>query len=175
MQSTKQKRRIDRTFNLGACFATTLVYQHNNLVRKGKNNPPIFLAAVHLHWDGLYETYHRFFPHLQCKLGKDIGGAQCSKIVVGSDEEAALTKAIKQCFSSAVHVLCTRHLEENVRRYLTNAIGLDKKSRETIVSAIFGKRGLVACNSNKTFELTYIQLLDKFDKHLPAFINYFKK
>jgi hypothetical protein len=43
---------IDRTFNLGACYATTLVYQHNNLIRKGKNNPPIFLAAIYLHWDG---------------------------------------------------------------------------------------------------------------------------
>lgn len=44
---------IDRTFNLGACFATTLVYQHNNLIRKGKTNPPIMLAAIYLHWDGL--------------------------------------------------------------------------------------------------------------------------
>ena len=52
---------IDRTFNLGACYATTLVYQHNNLVRKGKTNPPIMLAAIYLHWDGHYTTYHRFF------------------------------------------------------------------------------------------------------------------
>ena len=53
---------IDRTFNLGGCFATTLVYQHKNLLRKGKTNAPIFLAAIFLHWDGLYTTYHRFFP-----------------------------------------------------------------------------------------------------------------
>lgn len=81
---------IDRTLNLGPCYATTLVYQHNNLVRKGKSYPPIMLAAIYLHWDGLYRTYHRFFPHLQSKLLQHIGGAQMSKFVIGSDEEAAL-------------------------------------------------------------------------------------
>ena len=120
---------IDRTFNLRACFATTLVYQHNNLKRKGKDNPPIFLAAIYLHWDGSYPTYHRFFSHLQSRLGNDIGGTQHSQFVIGSDEEAALIKAIKTCFPSAVHVLCTRHLQEIVRRYLTNKISLDDKGR----------------------------------------------
>ena len=128
---------IDRTFNLGACYATTLVYQHNNLIRKGKNNPPIFLAAIYLHWDGLYPTYRRSLSHIQSKFEKDIGGTQISQIVIGSDEEAALLKAIKQCFPSAVQVLCTRHLEENVRRYPINKIGLDDKVRKTIISEIF--------------------------------------
>ena len=166
---------IDRTFNLGACFATTLVYQHNNLKRKGKDNAPIFLAAIYLHWDGSYPTYHRFFSHLQSKFGNDIGGTQHSQFVIGSDEEAALTKAIKTCFPSAVHVLCTRHLEENVRRYLTNKIGLDDNGRRKIQGDLFGKHGLIACNSVKSFELKYIKLLDKFHKCLPAFENYFIK
>ena len=78
------------------------------------------LAAIYLHWDGFYTTYHRFFSHLQSKLEVDIGGTQFSKIVIGSDEEAALTKAIKQCFPSSVQVLCTRHLQENVRRCLSH-------------------------------------------------------
>ena len=86
---------IDRTFNFGACFATSLVYQHSNLKRKGTNNSPITLAAIYLHWDGSHETDHRFFAHLESKLGTDIGGTQ-SRIVIGSDEEAALTKAIKR-------------------------------------------------------------------------------
>jgi hypothetical protein len=94
--------RINRTFNLGACYATTLVDQHNNLIRKGKNNPPIFLAAIYLHWDGLYLTYQRFLSHIQSKFQKDIGGTQISQIVIGSDEEAALLKGIKQCFPAAV-------------------------------------------------------------------------
>ena len=166
---------IDRTFNLGACYATTLVYQHNNPVRKIKDNAPIFLAAIYLHWDGLYPTYHRFLSHLQTKLSRDIGGTQISQIVIGSDEEAALLKAIKQCFPSAVQVLCTRHLEENVCRYLTNKIGLDNKLRKTIISEIFGKNGLISCNDAMNFELMYINLLDKFHKHCPLFTEYFIK
>ena len=96
---------VDRTFNLGACYATTLVYQNNNLVRKGTSTAPIMLAAVYLHCDGSYNTYHRFFSHLQSRLGVDIGGTQLSNVVIGSDEEAALTKALKQCFPLSSHSL----------------------------------------------------------------------
>jgi transposase-like protein len=83
-----------------------------------------------------------FFLHLQSKLNVDIGGTQLSKIVIGSDEEAALTKAIKQCFPSSANILCSRHLEENVHRYLTNNIGVSNKVRKQVVSDIFGKHGL---------------------------------
>jgi hypothetical protein len=165
---------IDRTFNLGACFATTLVYQHNNLKRKGTNNSPIMLAAIYLHWDGSYATYHRFFSHLQSKLGTDIGGTQ-SRIVIGSDEEAALTKAIKQCFPSSVQLLCTRHLQENVRRYLSSKTGANDKIKKKIINDIFGKDSLTACSDVKGFELKYLELLDKYATRLPLFKNYFEK
>jgi transposase-like protein len=83
------------------------------------------LAAIYLHWDGSYATYHIFFSHLQSKLGTDIGGMQ-SQIVIGSDKEAALTKAIKQCFPSSVQLLCTRHLQENVQQYLSSKAGANE-------------------------------------------------
>lgn len=49
---------VDRTFNLGPCYVTMLVYHQTNLIRKGTNNHPIMLGPVFLHWDGLYQTYH---------------------------------------------------------------------------------------------------------------------
>ncbi|CAB4010095.1 hypothetical protein DIZ80_08245 [Paramuricea clavata] len=133
------------------------------------------LAAIYLHWDGLYTTYHRFFSHLQSKLNVDIGGTQLSKIVIGSDEEAALTKAIKQCFPSSANILCSRHLEENVRRYLTNNIGVSDKVRKQVVSDIFGKHGLTSFNEVKKFELKLMKLSDKYLKYLPSFEEYFRK
>ena len=167
---------VDRTFNLGACFATTLVYQHNNLKRKGTGNPPIMLAAIYLHWDGLYTTYHRFFSHIQSKLElAGVGGTQFSKIVFGSDEEAALTKAVKQCFPSSVQVLCTRHLEENVRRYLANNAGVKEKVRRQVLTDIFGSNGLTSSNEVNTFKLKVVKLSDKYHKHIPAFKEYFEK
>ena len=164
---------IDRTFNIGACYATTLVYQHKNLLRKGKTYSPIMLGAIYLHWDGYYETYHRFLSHLQSRLSANLSGLQFSNVVIGSDEEAALTKAIKHCFPSSIHVLCTRHLEENVRRYLSDKLGASIKDRREVISDIFGKCGLISCNDIKKFELKVIKLYEKYSKSLPSFKKYF--
>jgi len=35
-----------------------------------------------------------------------------SNVVFGSDEEKAITKALRQCFPNATHTLCVRHLKE---------------------------------------------------------------
>ena len=61
-------------------------------------------------------------------------------------------KANKTCFPSAVQVLCTGHLEENIWRYLTNKIGLDYKERTKIQFDLFGKHGPIACNSTNSFK-----------------------
>ena len=37
---------IDRTFNLGPCFVTALVYKNKSAVRKTNNEHPIFLGPV---------------------------------------------------------------------------------------------------------------------------------
>ena len=95
--------------------------------------------------------------------------------MIGTDEEAALLKAIKECFPSAVQVLCTRDLEENVHRYLANKIGLDDKLRRKMIAQIFGSYGLISCKDAKNFELTYIDLLDKFQEHCLLFTEYFMK
>ena len=147
----------------------------NNLIRKGADNPPIMVAAIYLHWDGLYTTYHRFFSHLRSKLDIDIDGTQLLEIVIGSDEETALTKAIKQCFPSSTNILCTRHLEENVRRYLTNKIGVSDKVRKQVVSDIFGKRRLTSLNGVEKLEVKSMKLSDKYIEYLPSFEEYFRK
>ena len=52
---------VDRTFNLGPCFLTCMVYQNHNLIRKHTKSSPIMLGPMFLHWDGLYSTYCEFF------------------------------------------------------------------------------------------------------------------
>jgi len=62
------------------------------------------LGPVYLHWDGSYETYHAFFAHLQCKLDNiniialEFG---IGDLIVGSDEERALIKAVETCSTSS--------------------------------------------------------------------------
>jgi hypothetical protein len=82
------------------------------------------MGPVYLHWDGHYQTY-RFFSHIQSHL-HDIKGTEISgkQLVFGSDEEKAMTKALHHCFPDSKHILCTHHLEENVRRKLKSMICL---------------------------------------------------
>lgn len=108
---SKQIIGVDRTFNLGATYVTLTVFHNYNLIRKISNNPPIMMGPCYLHWNGTYHSYHRFFSHLQCFLD-DVAGAELSgkNLVFGSDEEKAITKAIKKCFPESQQILCTRHV-----------------------------------------------------------------
>lgn len=64
---------------------------------------------------------------------------------MGSDEEKAIKKAIQH----PVHLLCTKHLKDNVRRYLKDKEGCSTKDREFVVSSIFGQNGVI--NSDDSF------------------------
>ena len=72
-----------------------------------------------LHWDGAYKTYHRFFSKLQSAIYLEIDDTKvcASNLIVGSDEETALMKAVKRCFPSSCIIVCTRHVEKNVKNY----------------------------------------------------------
>ena len=54
-----------------------------------------------MHWDGSFHTYQRFFTHLAAVLESPLLDAELgtSNLVVGSDEEKALVKAVKCSFS----------------------------------------------------------------------------
>lgn len=52
---------VDRTFNLGAVYVTIMVFHNKNLIMKTSNAAPIMVGPAYLHWDGYYQTYHRFF------------------------------------------------------------------------------------------------------------------
>jgi hypothetical protein len=87
------------------------------------------LGQIFIHWDGNFETCHHFISHLQIKLSD----VQHHNIVFGTDEEAAVIKAITACFLQATHILCTKHLKENTRE------NLHKNYTQPIVSKILSK------------------------------------
>ena len=166
---------VDRTFNLGACFVTLTVFKNTHLLRRSSQSPPIMLGPVFFHWDGSCSTYQRFFSHIRTKLDTNINTeiGLCD-IVVGSDEEKAILKAIQQSFPSAQQLLCQRHLEENVRRHLQKKVGVPEKTRNEVISLIFGKAGLVNCKDQVDFELTCLSLSNKFLEITPNFVSYFE-
>ena len=58
----------------------------------------------------------RDFSHLAVILDCSLEGTELgpNRLIIGTDEEKALVKAIKSNFPQAKLTLCTRHLEENL-------------------------------------------------------------
>lgn len=95
-----------------------------------------------------------FFTHLASVLGTEIESSLLSTndMVIGTDEENALVKAIKSSFPDSKLTLCTRHLGENFKRDLKNKVGMNEKETQKIVDAIFGEKGLISADT--TVDLT---------------------
>jgi len=56
-----------------------------------------------------------------------------SKIVIGSDEEKGLTKAMRDIFHDAMHLLCAKHLKDNIVDYMHNKCGVQQSTRTRLV------------------------------------------
>ena len=138
---------VDRTFNLGKCFVTLMVYKHKLLWRKGQDYAPIKLGPLFLHWDGDFRTYHTFFAHLQGRLGTTLSSAEVEmndEMFIGSDKEKVLNMAIKTCFPNAMMMLCTKHLEDNLHSFMHDKVGCTNKETNTMAHRVFGTHGLVS-------------------------------
>lgn len=100
---------IDKTFNLGFCFVFTLTYKNQHVIKRESKDFQIFLGPVMLLYERDFETF--FFSHIKQKIG-DV------ETIFGSDEEKAINKAIHNVFPNATHLLCTKHMKDNIRRNL---------------------------------------------------------
>jgi len=130
---------VDRTFNLGPCYVTVSVYRNVSVNRKTTTENAIFLGPVMFHFDGKAETYRRFFSSLSDLLCGDVSCAEFAgdvEMVFGSDDEKAMVGALRQVFPTAEHVFCARHLEENVRRFMTDTAGMATRDRELVLERL---------------------------------------
>ncbi|XP_052219033.1 uncharacterized protein LOC127836436 [Dreissena polymorpha] len=140
---------IDRTFLLGRCYVTLLVYKSLKVVRKGTGEPPIMLGPMMLHWDGTTKTYYRFFSFLRGILDLDL---QSIEMLIGTDDEKAMTNAIDSVFPEAKRRLCTKHIKDNLLRQMTHKIPKDEKERNEIVNEIFGPNGVACADTSAMFD-----------------------
>jgi len=94
--------------------------------------------------------------------------------VIGSDEELALTKAIAAAFPDATLTLCTKHLQENVKRHLDQKTNTDARQKDEIQRAIFyGSDGLCVSDTLEIFDKRAGDLRQKYRRAHPEFIGYF--
>ena len=92
---------------------------------------------------------------------------------IGSDDKKTLVKAIELCFANAVKYLCTKHLKDNVSRYLQDKVGMDVQARQQAMRDLFGQKGVVTANLSFDFELR----CHEFKRNIAheGFQNYFSK
>ena len=70
---------------------------------------------------------------------------------MGSDEEAALLKAIALAFNGVKQVTCTRHLRENTGRKLDSLLGSRQPARGAVYDGLFGDSGIAKAADLITF------------------------
>jgi hypothetical protein len=79
--NTHQVLGLDRTFNLGSCYVTTIVYKNLKVIRKDSNDHPVLFGPMLLHFDGYKETYHDFLAHVKSVLDLDFRfGSHCRRL-----------------------------------------------------------------------------------------------
>ena len=71
------------------------------------------------------------------------GESTTPQMVIGTDDEKALTRAVRAAFPNCRHALCTLHLKKNTIRHLRDKVGLETKKRNGAIELLFGERGVI--------------------------------
>ena len=99
---------IDRTFNLADnLFVTVTSFKHVGLIRKKTGEPPIIIGPILLHGSADATIYREFLSD----IAEGLGSSRQPYLVVGSDQEDAIRKAISKALPFIRNDLCTRHLK----------------------------------------------------------------
>jgi len=163
---------FDKTFNLGAIYVTASVYKNVVLHRKRTGDHPLFLGPIFIHGHSDTMTYGLFFAHL-AHLFTDCDQHQ---LTLGSDEELALRQCMHQHFPRAALISCTRHVQQNVGRWLDARIGSRSTARRAVYQALFGDGGLTSCNDVITFDASVRAIRQNDLQDCPSeFVSYFEQ
>ena len=152
---------IDRTFNLGELYVTVTTFKHPGLIRKTTKETPILVGPILLHGTATWQVYMSFLSD----LGKAWGTAYQPDLIIGTDEERAMTRGIREAFTDSTNVLCTQHLSKNVDNHLKNTVGMTQAHRQQIKEDIFGPEGVTASESEDFFRERIRQVEQYVRKH----------
>ena len=116
---------------------------------------------------------------------KTVFGTVTSSITVketfsfGCDQEKALMNAIEFCFPDTKLVLCSRHLKDNVGRYLSEKIGMKavevSKAKSKIFNNLLESNGVEEFDNQKIEILREISTDENGKKYLSSVIDTIKK
>ena len=113
----------------------------------------MYHGIAYLSWSNFYSRQQRLWIIWQFFLSSEnetnLFGLQ--NLVIGTDDEKAMVKAIKTAFPESTHVLCSGHLKQNVIHKLTDD-AVTKSDRNEIVNQLFGVNGIVNADDTICFE-----------------------
>ena len=142
---------VDTVFNCGNFYATPTTYPHLLLLDNTTLKSPTMLGPVSVHKRLDTECYNY--------LAASITRAQPSlrnTLSIGSDGDQKIFNGMKHQFPAATWVLCKKHVEDNIRRKLTN-LGITGSKQHTFICDIFGdadnkEKGLADSSSSAEFD-----------------------
>ena len=159
---------VDKTYNLSQLHVTVTTFKNIALLRQSTNTHPLFLGPILIHGNSDFSTFSRFFETLK----RELIDAPSSPIF-GSDEERALTKAIKHSFPDSHLLSCVRHLKSNTINYLTDKVGVTSDVRLEITNSIYGENSMAGATDDIIFEIRRDRTLALVEQHAPTFLTYF--
>ena len=107
-------------------------------------------------------------------MAAQLADTDTSKLVIGTDDEKALRKAIKIYFPNSHNILCTRHLKNNVDDHLRDKVGASKTLRQTIVQDIFGDNGMIHADDTFIYDQRAAMVADQVSETCPDFLPYYR-
>ena len=159
---------FDKTFNLGKFFAIVAVFKHLGLTNSTSNEHPIFLGPMFLHGQSTFKSYIPFFA----SLANELLDTDTRKLTFGTDDEAALRKAIKHSFPESIQIVCTRHVINNIKHYLQDKVGIRENERNVLINKI---KDLTSADTSILLEELASDITDWCKIHAPKFLVYFNK
>ena len=136
------------TFNLGDVYVTATCFKHVGLLQKRSEGNPIIVGPILIHGSTTHDIYGFLFNQFASKLPPEL----ISELVIGSDDEPALRRAIRETLPSATNVLCSRHIKKNLTRFLHDKTGLDENDTQKVKNDVFGVNGLIHQNEDTNFD-----------------------
>ena len=158
---------VDKTFNLCQMHVTVTCFKQLSVIRSDSKEAPFFIGPIILHDNSDFETYCHFSHHFKVKLVD----TNLKKLVIGSDDERAMVKAITTAFPDT---LCTCHLRQKANQKLVD-YAIDKREKDKIMGMLFGEEGIINADDMVCFE----QKSTEFDAYCSdltvSFQSFFQK
>ena len=140
---------VDPTFSLGDFDVTPITYCNLLFQSRHTGNTPICIGPVMIHYRKVHETYILFFA--SSLIGMSHGFIHLKAF--GMDGKLALSDAFSHEFSSAEHLICSIHMQRNIKQKLID-LCVPETMRNELLKDICGRQ----CNGT-----LYEGLLDAAD------------